>query len=98
MSLLLLNVYMPCTPYKKQLCWNSLVNLLEGLQGSNLIAAGDFNTILCNKEKTGGNLVRDPNRELMDDFISHWDLMDFKPNKGKFTWSNKRSGPAHIAA
>ena len=27
-----------------------------------------------------------------------WDLEDIKPSKGKFTWSNKRVGPGHIAA
>ena len=27
-----------------------------------------------------------------------WDLEDIKPSLGKFTWTNKRIGPGHIAA
>jgi hypothetical protein len=34
----------------------------------------------------------------VEDLISAWDLMDIKPLKGLYTWSNKRVGPGHIAA
>jgi hypothetical protein len=37
-------------------------------------------------------------REKMEDLISEWDLMDVKPIKVKYTWSNKRSGPIFIAS
>lgn len=30
--------------------------------------------------------------------MQDWDLLDIKPLKGKYTWSNKRMGPSHIAA
>jgi hypothetical protein len=30
--------------------------------------------------------------------MSEWDLEDVKPTKGRYTWSNKRVGPGHIAA
>jgi hypothetical protein len=34
----------------------------------------------------------------MEDFMSTFDLVDLKPNKGRFTWSNNILGPGHIAA
>jgi hypothetical protein len=30
--------------------------------------------------------------------MSEWELEDIPPTNGKFTWSNKRLGPGHIAA
>jgi exonuclease III len=46
----------------------------------------------------GGNCVRDPLREKMEDFVADWDLRDVNPAKGKYTWSNKCAGPGHIVA
>ena len=67
--------------------------------GSNFsIVVEDFNTILINLEKKGGNMVHDPMRERMEDLISNWDLSDVKPAKGKYTWSNKRVNSSFIAA
>ena len=57
-----------------------------------------MNIILAANEKKGGTPVRDPTREWVEDIILGWDLIDIKPVKGKFTWSNKRIGPGHIAA
>jgi hypothetical protein len=30
--------------------------------------------------------------------MQDWDLLDIKPISGKYTWTNKRIGPGHIAA
>ena len=57
-----------------------------------------MNVTLALLEKKGGSPVRDPAREWVEDIIMDWDLEDIKPNKGKFTWTNKRVGPGHIAA
>ena len=42
--------------------------------------------------------MRDPAREWVEDLIQDWDLLDIKPSRGKFTWSNKRERPGYIAA
>ena len=42
--------------------------------------------------------MRDPAREWVEDLILAWDLMDIKPLRGLYTWTNKRVGPGHIAA
>ena len=57
-----------------------------------------MNVTLALSEKKGGSPVRDPTREWVEDIIMKWDLEDIKPSKGKFTWTNKRVGPGHIAA
>ena len=82
---------------KKKIIWNLLREERSNLQG-NVILAGDLNVILNQDEKRGGSLVRDPIREIVDETILEWDLMDVKPSTGKYTWNNKRIGPGHIAA
>ena len=42
--------------------------------------------------------MRDPTREWVEDLIHDWDLLDIKPCRGKYTWSNKWVGLRHIAA
>jgi len=58
---------------------------------NNCIIAGDFNTTLHQGGGKGGSIVRDPFRECMEDLVSELDLFDVQPNKGKYTWINKRS-------
>ena len=48
-------------------------------QLDNIVITGDLNLILSSEEKRGGNIVRDPAREWVEDFISDWDLEDIKP-------------------
>ena len=64
----------------------------------NIIVAGDLNVTVVANEKKGGSPVKDPAREWVEDIILGWDLIDIKPAKGKFTWTNKRIGPGHVAA
>ena len=35
---------------------------------------------------------------MVEALIQAWDLIDFKPKKGRYTWSNNRIGAANIAA
>jgi exonuclease III len=48
-------------------------------------------------KKKGGTIVRDPICEWVEEIILDWELEDIKPTRGKYTWSNKRNGPGHIA-
>jgi hypothetical protein len=65
---------------------------------NNSIIARDYNVVLFNNEKRGGNIIRDPFREKMEELITEWDLIDIKQIKGKYTWTNQRTGPGHISA
>ena len=65
---------------------------------NNIILGGDLNLTLSATEKKGGSRVRDQAREWVEDIMSIWEMEDIKPARGKFTWSNKRVGPGHIAA
>ena len=75
-----------------------LESFLNLHQLENIIVAGDLNVTLATNEKKGGSLVRDPLREWVKDIMLGWDLIDIKPVKGKFTWTNKRLDPGHVAA
>eukprot|EP00253_Pinus_taeda_P022475 PITA_22475 len=92
------NVYAPVLPNEKKICWNSLHSFLLEQNPGNIIIAGDLNVTLALDEKKGGSIVRDPAKEWVEDIMLGWDLEDIKPSSGKFTWSNKRIGPNHIAA
>ena len=91
------NIYAPNSYAEIFFCWNLLRKERSNLQG-NVILVGDLNFILSQDEKRGGSLVRDPIREIVDETILEWHLMDVKPSIGKYTWNNKRIEPGHIAA
>ena len=59
---------------------------------------GDLNIMMDPKDKIGGACGRDPMLKKMENFIQLWDLIDFKTNKGRYTWTNNRSGVANISA
>ena len=94
----LFNIYVPNLFPEKRSCWETLDTFLNQNSPRNIIIAGDLNVTLSSAEKKGGSVVRDQAREWVEDIILHWDFMDIKPPSGKFTWSNKRLGPGHIAA
>ena len=39
----------------------------------------------------------DPMQKSVEHFILLWDLLDFKTNKGKYTWTNNRIGATNIS-
>ena len=94
----LFNMYVPVSLIEKKECWDSLKLFLNQHNPENLIIAGDLNVTLSLADKKGGLIVRDPAREWVEDLMLDWDLEDIIPDSGKFTWSNKRIGPSHIAA
>ena len=93
----LFNIYVPVSFAEKKDCWDSLKLFLNLHKPENLVLAGDLNVTLALTEKKGGSIVRDPAREWVEDLMLEWDLEDITPEKGKYTWSNKRIGPGHIA-
>ena len=98
LRLSLFNVYVPIALSEKQFCWTNLNDHMSTSELDNIVIVGDLNLTLSSEEKRGGNIVRDPAREWVEDIISDWGLEDIKPIRGKFTWTNKRLGPGHIAA
>ena len=49
------------------------------------------------KEKAGGVYGRDPMLKWVDNFILSWELIYFKPKRGRFTWSNNIIGSTNIS-
>jgi hypothetical protein len=82
---------MPNNNHENLECWDSLMDLLELGFSQNCIIAGEFNTTLHQNDKNGGFIVRDHFRERIEDLISFLDMIDIQPNKGKFTWNNRRA-------
>jgi len=66
--------------------------------GCNYILGGDFNTTTSKKEKQGGLIVRDTFQENMEDLILNLNLFAVKNPKFLYTWNNKCTCLAHIAA
>jgi len=88
----------PRIAFRKKECWNTLESFLNSQRLENIILAGDLNVTLAANEKKGGTPIRDPSREWVEYIILGWDLIEIKPVKGKFTWTNRRIGPSHVAA
>eukprot|EP00253_Pinus_taeda_P020488 PITA_20488 len=91
-------MYVPINYYEKRDCWNSLSVFLEQHSPSNIILAGDLNIVLNPKEKRGGSGNGDPMLAFVEELTQNWDLLDFNPICGWYTWSNNQAGSEHIAA
>eukprot|EP00253_Pinus_taeda_P013868 PITA_13868 len=94
----LFNVYSPTIVADKKNCWDSIRHQADLVHMENIIIAGDLNLTLHSSRKRGGSIVRDPAREWAEDILQEWDMLDIKPSSSKYSWSNKRLGPGHIAA
>ena len=94
----ILNIYVPILMTEKRDYWQSIQEILSSQKLENIILVGDLNITLNSKEKKGGSIVRYPLREIVEDVMMDWDLEDIKPNRGNFTWTNRRIGLGHIAA
>ena len=64
----------------------------------NIIVVGDLNIVLNPKERRGGINSRDQILPLVENLIQQWDLLDFKPKKGLYMWTNNRTRATHILA
>ena len=75
-----------------------LYDFMESISPLNIIIVGDLNLVFDSKEKRGGNNSRYQLLPFVEDLIKLWYLIDFKPKKGLYTWTNNRTGTAHILA
>eukprot|EP00253_Pinus_taeda_P010548 PITA_10548 len=94
--LFIYNIYAPNHYRDKASCWNSLEADLSSIQSSQIIIGGDMNLIRQVEEKFGGNFHPDPFRDRLETIIQTFNLIDTPLSNGKFTWSNKRTGPQNI--
>lgn len=98
LTISLVNLYVPVNYSEKRDCWKSLADFLEQEAPNNIILAGDLNIVLKAKEKRGGTDHKDPMVGVVEEIAQTWDLHDFNPIHGLYTWSNNRSGTEHISA
>ncbi|KAH6780165.1 hypothetical protein C2S52_011402 [Perilla frutescens var. hirtella] len=60
------------------------------------IVGGDFNEILLETEKVGGNVRSNAQMEGFSEALDDCDLVDATKNERSVTWSNKREGKAAV--
>ena len=65
----LFNISSPVILRDKKTCWQSIKDLANEIQMDNVILAGEMNITLIQEEKRGGNIVRDPFREWVEELI-----------------------------
>eukprot|EP00253_Pinus_taeda_P024339 PITA_24339 len=97
LAISLVNLYVLVNYSEKRDCWSSLAAFLEQETHNNIILAGDLNIILKAKEKIGGTNSKDPMVVVVEELAQKWDLQDFNPIQGLFSWSNNQTGTEHIS-
>ena len=81
----LFNLYVPINLMENKECWKSLSDFLNVNSPSNVILVGDINITLSLNEKKGGTVGKYYFQDSVEALIQSWDLIDFKPKKGRFT-------------
>ena len=98
LTIALFNLYVPVLYSEKKDCWKTLNEFLQLNSPNNIIIVGDLNLVMNEKEKRGGRNSKDQMIQVVEDMIQQWDLLDFKPRKGLYTWTNNRIGEEHISS
>ena len=55
LKFIIINIYGPITNPGKRLVWEEIGSFINNFKGNLFVLGGDFNTILNNNEKIGGN-------------------------------------------
>ena len=86
-------VYASTDEKKRRSQWESLSQRISKTEGRCLLV-GDFNDILCNEEKEGGNHRTVASLRDFREFVASNELIDLGYEGYPFTWRNKReAGP-----
>ena len=87
----MLHLYMVLQRSVRNLCWDEIIRISRGISES-WLCVGDFNDILRQDEKVGGNLR--PMRKILNfqKFVADCELLDLGFNGYQFTWCNRREG------
>ena len=80
----LFNLYVLVNLIEKKDYWNSLSQFIETHTPINIIVVGALNIILDPMEKKGGVQGKDHFNEFEESLIHAWDILDFKPKKGRY--------------
>lgn len=88
-------IYCPCYPSGKAFFWSSLNQISISISEPWLIL-GDFNSIISQAEKNGGNPFSSSSSTNLSAELSNLGLIDLGFHGHPFTWSNKRAGSANI--
>lgn len=94
----LTNVYFLQDMQKKLEFLNTLPDLNSVRRFPLWFCGGDFNMTTTLEERSGGRKRLEGDCLGFKDFITNNQLVDLQTSNGTFTWTNKHSGPQHIAS
>lgn len=89
MQICLFNIYAPNCYREKELCWNSLKDILLQDKNKSIIVGGNLNLVKNVEEKFGGSFHADPSQDSLESIIENHNLLDIPPNNEKYTWNKK---------
>lgn len=89
---MLTGVYDPSNPLLKSIFWDNL----ESIGKAYWCIAGDFNAIIEQKEKLGGNPFASGSICRFRRIVDELELIDLGFSGNTFTWNNRRIGRANI--
>ena len=84
-------IYGPPDEHDRNLCWNEIRRIARGINNS-WLCLGDFNDIILQDEKMGGNPRAMRKILNFQCFVADCELMDLGYNGYRFTWCNNREG------
>ena len=90
-----ISVYMSCDANIRKQQWKVLTARRQ-LWGDKWLLAGDFNDILTNEEKWGGNARAERSFKEFNSFIEYNNLVDLGFTGNPWTWSNNWDGEGEI--
>ena len=86
----IVNIYAPNTKNLRKKIWDTLSHIKSNDYFGRWIIVGDFNVLLYDHEKKGGNVSQLEGRLDLMDFINKEGLMDMDLHGIQFTWHSKR--------
>lgn len=92
---LLSGIHCPCIPLGKTQFWDLMGNIASDFDGP-WLAIGDFNSIISQSEKIGGNPFASSSNHNFQTDLNDLSFIDLGFTGYPYTWNNKRSGHDNI--
>ncbi|GLJ17214.1 hypothetical protein SUGI_0298220 [Cryptomeria japonica] len=87
----------PIKTIEKEATWLDILDFMNMKKDSKFITGGEFNVILCNLEKIGGNIKVSQSVIDFRNIVDGLGLMDYQTSNKIFTWNNQQRDFLNIA-
>ena len=96
LKFIIININGPITNLNKRLVWEEIGSFINNFKGNLFVLGGDFNTILNNNEKIGGNQHLSQASKDFKAWCDSHSLIDIPISNGIYTWNNRRQNFSYI--